>query len=255
MRHRARFDRRPSLCVSRASSRRWPSRVRIDVLVLDDLLRTSMKDTERRDLLESSRTDTTARSTAITPQLPTNTWHEVLGDPMIVDAICDRLEQNAHMLSPRDPSMGRKKGLTPIQPKPPPDRSPVVASPQSALNCSGTIAQVTAEWALKSSGIRRKGARPAREVGQMTMAAPKFNCVNVCLRARRRPQPQLYVERVPSFVSNPWLTTNGEMPAPMPSRSQQSFDFGHSRKHGRGMVIGGSTVPMQWVAMARSSAC
>jgi DNA replication protein DnaC len=90
---------------------------RIDVLVLDDLLLTPMKDAERRDLLEVIEDRYDRCSTVITSQLPTKTWHEALGDPTIADAICDRLVHNAHMLSLRGPSMRRKKGLTPTQPE------------------------------------------------------------------------------------------------------------------------------------------
>ena len=90
---------------------------RIDVLVLDDLLLTPMKDTERSDLLEVIEDRYDRCSTVITSQLPTKSWHEALGDPTIADAICDRLVHNAHVLALRGPSMRKKKGLTPAQPQ------------------------------------------------------------------------------------------------------------------------------------------
>jgi DNA replication protein DnaC len=90
---------------------------RVDVLVLDDLLLTPMKDTERRDLLELIEDRYDRCSTVITSQIPTKTWHEAFGDPTIADAICDRLVHNAHVLSLRGPSMRRKKGLGPTQPE------------------------------------------------------------------------------------------------------------------------------------------
>jgi DNA replication protein DnaC len=88
---------------------------KVDVLVLDDLLLTPMKDTERRDLLEVIEDRYDRCSTVITSQLPTKTWHEAFGDPTIADAICDRLVHNAHVLSLRGPSMRKKKGLSPAQ--------------------------------------------------------------------------------------------------------------------------------------------
>jgi DNA replication protein DnaC len=85
---------------------------RFDVLVLDDFLIAPMKDTERRDLLEVLEDRYDHSSTIITSQVPTKTWHEMLSDPTIADAICDRLVHNAHVLTLRGPSMRSKKGLT-----------------------------------------------------------------------------------------------------------------------------------------------
>jgi len=84
---------------------------RFDVLVLDDFLIAPMKDTERRDLLEVLEDRYDHSSTIITSQVPTKTWHEMLSDPTIADAICDRLVHNAHVLTLRGQSMRRKKGL------------------------------------------------------------------------------------------------------------------------------------------------
>lgn len=72
-----------------------------------------MKDTERRDLLEVLEDRYDHSSTVITSQVPTKTWHEMLADPAIADAICDRLVHNAHVLTLRGRSMRRKKGLAP----------------------------------------------------------------------------------------------------------------------------------------------
>jgi DNA replication protein DnaC len=84
---------------------------KLDVLVLDDLLLTPLKDTERRDLLEVLEDRYDQRSTVVTSQVPTKTWHEMLADPTVADAICDRLVHNAHVLSLRGPSIRKKKGL------------------------------------------------------------------------------------------------------------------------------------------------
>ncbi len=84
---------------------------RFDVLVLDDFLIAPMKDTERRDLLEVLEDRYDHSSTVITSQVPTKTWHEMLADPTVADAICDRLVHNAHVLSLKGPSIRKKKGL------------------------------------------------------------------------------------------------------------------------------------------------
>jgi len=84
---------------------------KLDLLVLDDLLIAPLKDTERRDLLEVLEDRYDQRSTVVTSQMPTKTWHEMLADPTVADAICDRLVHNAHVLSLKGPSIRKKKGL------------------------------------------------------------------------------------------------------------------------------------------------
>ena len=99
---------------------------KIDVLILDDFLLAPMTDVERRDLLEVLEDRYGKRSTVLTSQLPTKSWHESLGDQTIADAICDRLVHNAHILPLRGSSMRRQKGRkapSPI-PNPQPDHHP-----------------------------------------------------------------------------------------------------------------------------------
>jgi DNA replication protein DnaC len=84
---------------------------KVHVLVLDDFLLAQLKDGERRDLLEVLEDRYGKTSTVITSQVPTKNWHEMLADPTIADAICDRLVHNAHLLSLRGPSLRKKKGL------------------------------------------------------------------------------------------------------------------------------------------------
>lgn len=84
---------------------------KLDVLVLDDFLISPMKDSERRDLLEVLEDRYDRSSTVITSQVPTKNWHEMLADPTIADAICDRLVHNAHPLALKGPSMRKKKGI------------------------------------------------------------------------------------------------------------------------------------------------
>ena len=46
-----------------------------------------------------------AGSTLITSQLPTDTWHEVIGEPTFADAILDRVVHNAYRLALEGPSI------------------------------------------------------------------------------------------------------------------------------------------------------
>lgn len=84
---------------------------KVDVLVLDDLLIAPLKDGERRDLLEVLEDRYDRCSTVVTSQVPTKSWHEMLADPTLADAICDRLVHNAHVLALKGPSLRKKKGL------------------------------------------------------------------------------------------------------------------------------------------------
>lgn len=79
--------------------------------MLDDLLIAPLKDTERRDLLEVLEDRYDQKSTVVTSRVPTKTWHEMLADPTVADAICDRLVHNAHVLSLKGASIRKKKGL------------------------------------------------------------------------------------------------------------------------------------------------
>jgi DNA replication protein DnaC len=84
---------------------------KLDVLVLDDFLIAPLTESERRDLLEILEDRYDKSSTVITSQVPTKKWHEMLADPTIADAICDRVVHNAHLLSVTGPSMRKKKGM------------------------------------------------------------------------------------------------------------------------------------------------
>lgn len=77
---------------------------RVDVLVIDDWGLAPARDQERRDLLELLEDRYGQRSTIMTSQLPTKTWHEHLADQTLADAILDRLLHNAHKLVLKGPS-------------------------------------------------------------------------------------------------------------------------------------------------------
>jgi DNA replication protein DnaC len=85
---------------------------RTHVLVIDDFLIASMKDTECRDLLEVLDDRYGRSSTVITTQVPTKAWHDTLHEPLVADAICDRLVHNAHVLSLKGESGRKKNAMT-----------------------------------------------------------------------------------------------------------------------------------------------
>ena len=77
---------------------------RVDVLVLDDWGMSTLRDAERRDMLEILDDRSGARATVMTSQIPPSKWHDVVGDPTTADAICDRLLHNAHRIDLKGPS-------------------------------------------------------------------------------------------------------------------------------------------------------
>ena len=97
----------------RAADRRYPklleSLAKTDVLVIDDWGLAPFSAENRHDLLELLEDRHAVRSTVVTSQLPVDTWHDVVGDPTLADAILDRLVHNAYKLELKGDSM-RKRG-------------------------------------------------------------------------------------------------------------------------------------------------
>jgi DNA replication protein DnaC len=75
------------------------------LLVIDDWGLAKLTEKERRDLLEILEDRHGISSTIIASQIPTDKWHDVIGDPTIADAVLDRLVHNAHMISLKGESM------------------------------------------------------------------------------------------------------------------------------------------------------
>lgn len=79
--------------------------VKADLLVLDDWGPERLTANQRRDLMEIVEERYGRGSTLITSQLPTDTWHQVIGEPTFADAILDRIIHNAYRLALDGPSM------------------------------------------------------------------------------------------------------------------------------------------------------
>ncbi len=69
-----------------------------DVLILDDFGMRKFTSVEAQDLCEILEERSTGKATVITTQLPLDHWQEVLPDPVIADAILDRLMHAAIQL-------------------------------------------------------------------------------------------------------------------------------------------------------------
>jgi DNA replication protein DnaC len=84
------------------------------LLILDDFGLSPVAPSEAKDLLEILEDRYQVSSTVITSQLPTRQWHEILGEPTIADAVCDRLLHNAFTIELKGDSM-RRRGPQPTK--------------------------------------------------------------------------------------------------------------------------------------------
>lgn len=86
---------------------------KLDLLVVDDWGMEAAKRSQYRDFLElvDERHGNTA--TIITSQYPPENWHEIVGDPTVGDAICDRLVHRAYRIDMVGESM---RNLNPGKP-------------------------------------------------------------------------------------------------------------------------------------------
>jgi len=66
-----------------------------DAIILDDFGMRKLTATEAQDLCELLEERSIDKSTVFTTQLPLDHWAEVIGDPVIADAVRDRLEHAA----------------------------------------------------------------------------------------------------------------------------------------------------------------
>ncbi len=76
-----------------------------DLLVIDDWGLATLTDHERRDLLEVMEDRHNIRSTLMTSQYAATTWHDLVGEPTLADAILDRIVHNAHKICLNGDSM------------------------------------------------------------------------------------------------------------------------------------------------------
>ena len=71
---------------------------RIQLLIIDDWGINPFTDDERRNFLEIMEDRYGVRSTIIASQFPIDAWHDIIGEPTLADAICDRIVHNAHKI-------------------------------------------------------------------------------------------------------------------------------------------------------------
>jgi DNA replication protein DnaC len=82
---------------------------RADILLIDDFGLSCLEEAERRELLEVMEDRSGSGSTVVTSQLPVSSWHEVIGEPTIADAVLDRLVHCSYRIELKGPSMRKKR--------------------------------------------------------------------------------------------------------------------------------------------------
>jgi DNA replication protein DnaC len=80
-----------------------------NVLILDDFGLHPIDEQSKLMLLELLEDRYAQHSMIITSQFPLKSWHEIIANPTIADAICDRLFHNAHKIDLQGESMRKKK--------------------------------------------------------------------------------------------------------------------------------------------------
>src|ERR1700752_1463756 len=92
--------------------------VKVDLLVLDDWGPDRLSASQRRDLMEIIEDRHGRGSVLIPSQLPVASWHDVIDEPTLADAILDRIVHNAYRLELDGPSMRKIKAAEANEPPP-----------------------------------------------------------------------------------------------------------------------------------------
>lgn len=80
------------------------------LLIIDDFGLQPLDTQSRSTLMEIMEDRHGKSSTIFTSQVPVSSWHEVIGEQTIADAILDRIVHDAHRLEMKGESMRRRKG-------------------------------------------------------------------------------------------------------------------------------------------------
>ena len=80
-----------------------------ELLILDDFGLEHLDKNARLTLLELLEDRHGIKSTIIVSQMPVKTWHEIIGDATLADAICDRIIHSSHRIELKGVDSLRKK--------------------------------------------------------------------------------------------------------------------------------------------------
>ena len=80
-----------------------------NLLIIDDFGLHPVDEQSKLILLELLEDRYSINSTIITSQFPIKSWHEIIDNPTVADAICDRLVHNAYKIDLKGESMRKSK--------------------------------------------------------------------------------------------------------------------------------------------------
>lgn len=78
---------------------------KLDLIILDDLGLEPFDTSSRLSLLEILEDRYNRASTIIVSQIPVSSWHKIIGDKTIADAICDRIVHSAYRIDMKGESV------------------------------------------------------------------------------------------------------------------------------------------------------
>lgn len=86
------------------------------LLIIDEWLLYPLNDSEARDLLEIAENRYKKASTIFCSQFDVPGWREKIGEPILADAICDRIVHDSYsIVIDRKESMRKRKGVTEVK--------------------------------------------------------------------------------------------------------------------------------------------
>jgi len=81
------------------------------LLILDEWLLFPLKEIESRDLLEIIEARNNQGSTIFCSQFDVGEWYTKIGEPILADAVCDRIVHNSYMIVLSGDSMRKRNGI------------------------------------------------------------------------------------------------------------------------------------------------
>lgn len=82
---------------------------KVELLKMDDFGLVNLDQQQRIDLMEIIEDRHAKCSTIIASQLPVASWHAVIGDDTLSDAILDRIVHTSHRIELKGESLRKKK--------------------------------------------------------------------------------------------------------------------------------------------------
>jgi DNA replication protein DnaC len=81
------------------------------LLILDEWLLYPLSETEARDLLEIIEARHNNGSIIFCSQFDVDMWHSKIGEPILADAVCDRIAHNSYTIVLSGESMRKRNGI------------------------------------------------------------------------------------------------------------------------------------------------